>query len=109
MSEGSSLMDFIVMMKLTLEAAKGLRDPDQRVLEAIEAAANQALTDIGHGAHLLNFYVTTGSFDIVAIIAVPTEGDEMCFASKMVATGLVTTTTMRGYGTAAARSAMGHM
>ena len=107
MNETSNVNDFVVLMQLTPTAASSLRDTDTSVLQTLEDTAGAIMAAFEPAGEVLAFYITAGTIDVVAIIRVATNGDEMSFAAKMAATGLVTTSTMSAYSTKVAIERIG--
>ena len=80
----------VVLMKLTDQGIKDIKNAPQRI--AANAKAIEAL-----GGKMTGFYLTTGEYDYVAIVELPSDEVGMTFLLGLGAAGNVKTTTMRAY------------
>ena len=80
----------VVLMKLTDQGIKDIKNAPQRI--AANGKAIEAL-----GGKMTGFYLTTGEYDYVAIVELPSDEVGMTFLLGLGAAGNVKTTTMRAY------------
>jgi uncharacterized protein with GYD domain len=81
---------FICFLNWTDQGAKTARESSKRY-QASKSMAEKL------GGRLLSAYVTTGQYDVVATVEMPTGEAMLKFASAISATGNARTTTVRGY------------
>jgi len=81
---------FICLLNWTDQAAKNAKDSSKR---------NQAAKSLAEklGGKLLSSYVTTGQYDVIVTVEMPSGEAMVKFASAVSATGNARTTTVRGY------------
>jgi uncharacterized protein with GYD domain len=81
---------FICFINWTDQAAKNAKDASKR---------NQAAKNMVEklGGRLISTYVTTGQYDVVATVDMPSGEAMMKFVTAISATGNARTTTVRGY------------
>lgn len=81
---------YIVLMKLTEQGAKGIKDAPGRIesgIKAFEAAGGKV-----HG-----FYTLMGEYDYVAIGEAPSDEVAATFSLRLCSIGNVKTTTLRAF------------
>jgi uncharacterized protein with GYD domain len=81
---------YVVLMNLTKEGVTNIKEGPDRVEEA-----RQALEAVG--GKLLDFYLTMGPYDYVAITEVPDDETGMLQLFGLGATGRVRTTTLKAF------------
>jgi uncharacterized protein with GYD domain len=81
---------YIILMKLTDQGIKGVKDAPGRVEEGIKAFERM-------GGKLHSFYVTMGEFDYVAIGEAPSDEVAITFLLGLGALGNVRTTTLKAF------------
>jgi uncharacterized protein with GYD domain len=81
---------FICFLNWTEQGIKGARDADKRA-----AAANRVAKRMG--GHVLSAYVTTGQYDVIAIVEMPNPEAVAKFALAIAAAGNVRTTTVQAF------------
>jgi uncharacterized protein with GYD domain len=84
------MVTHVVLMKLTDQGIKDIRNAPQR----IEASA-KAIEAIG--GKMTGFYLTAGEYDYVAIVEMPSDEVGMTFLLGLGTAGNVRTTTLRAY------------
>jgi uncharacterized protein with GYD domain len=82
--------DYVMLMKLTEQGAKGIANSPGRI-----AAAKAAWRELG--GEVLSFHVTMGPYDYVAIGSAPNDWAAMAFAAELADAGDVATTTMKAF------------
>jgi uncharacterized protein with GYD domain len=80
----------VLLMKLTEQGAKTIKDAPQRQEQAIKAFEKM-------GGKLLGFYVITGEYDYVAIGEMPSDEAALTFVLGLTAQGNVKVTTCKAY------------
>jgi uncharacterized protein with GYD domain len=80
----------VVLMKLTEQGAKTIKDAPARVDAAVKNL--EAM-----GGKMTAFYLTTGEYDYIAVGEVPNEQVMLTFLLGLGATGTVRTTTLRAF------------
>lgn len=80
----------VVLMKLTAEGVKGIKDAPQRIEDGIKGV--EAM-----GGKVTAFYVTMGEYDYVAIGEFPTDEEGMTFLLSLGSLGFVRTTTLKAF------------
>jgi uncharacterized protein with GYD domain len=80
----------VLLMKLTEQGAKNIKDAPQRVEQAIKVMEKM-------GGKLLGFYVITGEYDYVAIGEMPSDEAALTFVLGLTAQGNVKVTTCKAY------------
>jgi uncharacterized protein with GYD domain len=80
-----------MLMKLTEQGIKDIKKAPERVVAAEKAA--EAL-----GGKLIDFYMTMGEYDYVAIAEGPNDEAAMVFLLGLGASGNVRTTTLKAFG-----------
>ncbi len=81
---------YIMLMKLTEQGAKTIKDAPARVEAAFKAG--EAL-----GGKVLGFYLTMGEYDYVAVIEGPTDENMAVFLLSLGSLGNVKTTTLKAF------------
>ena len=84
------MVTYVVLMKLTDQGIKDIKNAPQRV-EA-NAKAMEAI-----GGKMTGFYLTMGEYDYVAIAEMPSDEVGMTFLLGLGAAGNVKTNSMRAY------------
>ncbi len=84
------MQTYVVLMKLTDQGMKDIRQAPARILEGISLLEH-------NGGKVLGFYVTMGEYDYVAVGEAPNEGVVLTFCLALGAGGNVRTTTLRGF------------
>ena len=80
----------IILMKLTEQGAKNIKEAPQRIEKALKAYAQM-------GGKLLGFYAVTGEYDYIAIGELPSDEAGMAFVMGLSALGNVRTTTCNAF------------
>jgi len=80
----------IVMMKLTDQGAKAIKDAPARIDDSIKTMEKM-------GGKLIAFYLTTGEYDYIGIGEVPNDEVLLTFLLGLGTTGTVRTTTVRAF------------
>jgi uncharacterized protein with GYD domain len=80
----------VLLMKLTEQGAKTIKDAPQRQEQAIKTFEKM-------GGKLLGFYVVTGDYDYIAIGEMPTDEVALTFVLGLTAQGNVKVTTCKAY------------
>jgi uncharacterized protein with GYD domain len=84
------MQSYIVLMKLTDQGMKNIKQAPQRIQDGI--------TQLEHnGGKVLGFYLTMGEYDYVAVGEAPNDGVVLTFCLSLGAGGNVRTTTLRGF------------
>ena len=86
------MVTYVVLMKLTGQGAKNIKEAPQRAEEGIKAA--EAM-----GGKVTGFYLTMGDYDYVAIGEWPSDEAAATFLLSLGALGNVKTTTLRAFST----------
>ena len=80
----------IVMMKLTNQGAKAIKDAPARIDDSIKTMEKM-------GGKLIAFYLTTGEYDYIGIGEVPNDEVLLTFLLGLGTMGTVRTTTVRAF------------
>jgi len=80
----------ILLMKLTDQGIKDIKNAPQRLEQAIKTFEKM-------GGKVLGFYAVTGEYDYIAIGEAPTEEVSITFAMGLSAMGNVRTTTISAF------------
>ena len=80
----------IVMMKLTNQGAKAIKDAPARIDDSIKTMEKM-------GGKMIAFYLTTGEYDYIGIGEVPNDEVLLTFLLGLGTTGTVRTTTVRAF------------
>ncbi len=80
----------VLLMKLTEQGAKTIKDAPQRIDLALKTLEKM-------GGKLLGFYVITGEYDYVAIGEMPSDEAGLAFVLGLTAQGNVKVTTCKAY------------
>jgi len=80
----------IVMMKLTDQGAKAIKDAPARIDDSIKTMEKM-------GGKMIAFYLTTGEYDYIGIGEVPNDEVLLTFLLGLGTTGTVRTTTVRAF------------
>jgi uncharacterized protein with GYD domain len=80
----------IVMMKLTDQGAKAIKDAPARIDDSIKTMEKM-------GGKLIAFYLTTGEYDYIGIGEVPNDEVLLTFLLGLGTMGTVRTTTVRAF------------
>lgn len=84
------MMTFICHLNFTEQGAKAIKDVSKRY-EASKALAQKL------GGRIVCAYVTTGQYDAISVVEMPS-GDAMAkYSATLAARGFVRTTTVRGF------------
>ena len=86
------MVTYVVLMKLTGQGAKNIKEAPQRAEEGIKAA--EAM-----GGKVTGFYLTMGEYDYVTIGEFPSDEAAAIFLLALGAQGYVKTTTLRAFST----------
>ena len=81
---------YIVLMNLTEQGAKDIKQAPERVktaTDALEAA----------GGKLVGFYLTMGDYDYVAVVEAPSDEVALLQLAGLAAAGNVNTTTLKAF------------
>ncbi len=79
-----------MLMKLTHQAAKGIKAAPQRIEQAVATYEKM-------GGKMIGFYAVTGEYDYIAIGESPSDEVGMAFAIGLSAIGNVRTTTIQAF------------
>ena len=88
--EGRTMERYVVLMKLTDQGIKDIKNGPQRV--ELSAAAMEAM-----GGKLVDFYLVMGEYDYVVIGDVPNAEVGTAFLLSLGAAGNVKTTSLRAF------------
>jgi uncharacterized protein with GYD domain len=88
--EGKAMPNYIILMKLTDQGAKTIKDAPGRVEAAIKALEKM-------GGKVIGFYVVMGEYDYVAVGEAPSDEVATTFSLALSSLGNVKTTTLRAY------------
>jgi uncharacterized protein with GYD domain len=80
----------IVMMKLTNQGAKAIKDAPARIDDSIKTMEKM-------GGKMIAFYLTTGEYDYIGIGEVPNDEVLLTFLLGLGTMGTVRTTTVRAF------------
>lgn len=80
----------VLLMKLTEQGAKNIKQAPQRIEQSIKAVEQM-------GGKLLGFYAITGEYDYVAIGEMPSDEAALTFVLGLTALGNVKVTTCKAY------------
>lgn len=81
---------YILLMKMTDQGIKAIKDAPKRVEEGIKGF--EAM-----GGKMLGFYLTTGEYDYVAIGEAPSDEAAVTFALALGSKGNVRTTSLKAF------------
>ena len=81
---------FVIMMKLTDQGAKAIKDAPARIEAGIKGWESM-------GGKILGFYVTMGDYDYVTIGEAPSDEAAAAFVLSLGALGNVHTTTLKAF------------
>ena len=81
---------YILLMKLTEQGIKTIKDAPKRVEEGIKAFEKM-------GGKMLGFYLTTGEYDYVSIGEAPSDEAAVTFALALGSRGNVRTTSLKAF------------
>ena len=81
---------FIIMMKLTEQGAKNIKDAPARIEAGIKGW--EAM-----GGKMLSFYITMGEYDYIAVGEAPSDEVAAAFVLSLGALGNVHTTTLKAF------------
>jgi len=81
---------YILLMKLTDQGVKAIKDAPKRVEEGIKGF--EAM-----GGKMLGFYLTTGEYDYVSIGEAPSDEAAVTFALALGSKGNVRTTSLKAF------------
>ena len=81
---------FIILMKLTDQGAKAIKDAPARIAAGIKGM--EAM-----GGKLLGFYVTMGEYDYISVAEAPSDEVVAAFLLGLGALGNVHTTTLKAF------------
>jgi len=84
------MQSYIVLMKLTDQGAKAIKDAPQRIRDGVTLFER-------NGGKVLGFYLTMGEYDYVAVGEAPNDGVVLTFCLGLAQGGNVRTTTLRGF------------
>ena len=84
--------NYVILMKLTDQGAKSIKDAPGRVEAGIKAFEKM-------GGKVIGFYVVMGEYDYVAVGEAPSDEVATTFALALGSLGNVKTTTLRAYTT----------
>ena len=90
--EGEAMSNYIILMKLTDQGAKAIKDAPGRIETGIKGF--EAM-----GGKVISFYVVTGEYDYVAVSEAPNDEVVATFSLALGSLGNVRTTTLRAYTT----------
>ena len=82
--------NYVILMKLTDQGAKTIKDAPGRVEAGIKAFEKM-------GGKVLGFYVVMGEYDYVSIGEAPSDEVATTFALALASLGNVKTTTLKAY------------
>jgi uncharacterized protein with GYD domain len=88
--EERSVVKNILLMKLTDQGAKDIKNAPQRIEQAFKTLEKM-------GGKIIGFYVVTGKYDYIAIGEAPSDEVGMTFVMGLSSLGNVRTTTARAY------------
>jgi uncharacterized protein with GYD domain len=80
--------NYVILMKLTDQGAKTIKDAPGRIEAGIKAFEKM-------GGKVISFYVVMGEYDYVAVGEAPSDEVAMTFAMALGSLGNVRTTTLR--------------
>ncbi len=89
---GRTMPNYIVLMKLTDQGIRTIRDTTQVIVDARKRLEQR-------GGTLTSLYLTMGEVDYVALCEVPNDDAAMAFVLGLGATGNVRTTTLKAFTT----------
>ena len=81
---------YVSLMKFTDQGAKDIKDAPERIEKAFKSL--EAM-----GGKIVDFYVTMGEYDIVAVAEGPSDEVAMTFLMGLGAAGNVKTTTLKAF------------
>lgn len=81
---------FIILMKLTDQGAKAIKDAPARIEAGIKGWE-------GMGGKILGFYITMGEYDYVTVGEAPSDEVAAAFVLALAALGNVHTTTLKAF------------
>ena len=81
---------YILLMKLTDQGVKAIKDAPKRVEEGIKGFEKM-------GGKMLGFYLTTGEYDYVSIGEAPSDEVAVTFALALGSKGNVRTTSLKAF------------
>jgi uncharacterized protein with GYD domain len=81
---------YILLMKLTDQGVKAIKDAPKRVEEGIKGFEKM-------GGKMLGFYLTTGEYDYVSIGEAPSDEAAVTFALALGSKGNVRTTSLKAF------------
>jgi uncharacterized protein with GYD domain len=84
------MANYIILMKLTEEGAKAIKDAPGRVEAGIKAFEKM-------GGKVIGFYAVMGEYDYVAVGEAPSDEVATTFVLALGSLGNVKTTTLRAY------------
>jgi uncharacterized protein with GYD domain len=84
------MASYVILMKLTEQGAKTIKDAPGRVEAGIKAFEKM-------GGKVIGFYVVMGEYDYVAVGEAPSDEVATTFALVLASLGNVKTTTLRAY------------
>jgi uncharacterized protein with GYD domain len=90
MKEESSMVRRILLMKLTDQGVKSIKDAPQRIEQGIKTYEKM-------GGKMIGFYAVTGEYDYIAIGESPSEEVGMAFNIGLSALGNVRVTTINAF------------
>jgi len=90
MKEESSMVRRILLMKMTDQGAKDIKNAPQRIEEGIKSYEKM-------GGKMIAFYAVTGKYDYIAIGESPNEEIGMAFNIALSALGNVRVTTINAF------------
>jgi uncharacterized protein with GYD domain len=82
--------NYILLMKLTDQGIKGIKDAPSRVEEGIKGFEKM-------GGKVTNFYTVMGEYDYVAVGEAPSDEVAMTFALALGSLGNVRTTSLKAF------------
>jgi uncharacterized protein with GYD domain len=81
---------YIVLMNLTEQGAKDIKNAPERVQTAVDALENA-------GGKLVGFYLTMGEYDYVSVVEVPSDEVALLQLFGLAMGGNVNTTTLKAF------------
>jgi uncharacterized protein with GYD domain len=84
------MANYVIMMKLTDQGAKAIKDAPGRIEAGIKAFEKM-------GGKIIGFYVVMGEYDYVAVGEAPSDEVATTFVLALGSLGNVKTTTLRAY------------
>jgi uncharacterized protein with GYD domain len=81
---------YVMLMNLTDQGAKNIKEAPQRIKEGIKAHQDM-------GGKLLGFYVLMGEYDYLAIGEAPNDESALAFSMALSSQGSVRTTTLKAF------------